>query len=447
MKRTHKPFQEYFLVATRNQALRDSGSILASGSSVNLTNGQLGAVDSSTQAYLTGGETKSTNPKVYFVQGTGKSADFSTLSGWHLEEQAFIRTPDIAADTIMSFTTKLPVVGTHSAVMLSGTSSPVEATRYAVNLKFRSVRKDRTYGGNLDQFTVDYVAPASPSTSGVLGNLVYNINKLSKLNNMVPLYSRLAAKKHVLALAIDLDGAGGGTALGTLAVGSTVNVGTDGTNTMTITITKDLLQTIYRGITDTALLTTSTIVNVNPSTVGAGAVDALIVLGLDHEESLAFDDINQVKTTVEATYNGFTTYTDTKVCDAREWQGTGREYRIWYDERAYAQSGSQQLTGFADELILPTNYIVESSLYTASIIDIQNVDQVDTGDGIIQQTRIWILLPATDDSGSATGATGITTSTSAATTLASIEAIMGVWIASNANIKYLGAASSSNLFI
>ena len=446
MKRTNKPHQEYFLVATGNQAMRKSGNLLATGSSVNLSAGQLGAVDAATNAYLTGGETITTNPKIYLVQGTAKSSDFSALTGWHLEEQALIQTPHIEANTIMSFTTKLPVVGTHSTVMLSAPNSPVAGTRYAVNMKFRSVRKDRTYGGNLDQFTVDYVAPTSPTVSGVLGNLVYNINKYSKLNNMPPLYSRLASKKHVLALALDLDGGGSGTALGTMAVGDSVAVGTDGTNTMSVTITKDLLHTIYRAITDTAIVTTTKVVSVNPSTVGAGAVDALLLIGLDHEESLAFDDINQKKVTVEATYTGFTAYTETKVCDAREWQGTGREYRIWYDERAYAQTGSQQLTGFQDEVLRQTSYITESSLYTASIIDLQNEERIND-DSIHHQTRIWILLPATDTSSSATGATGITTSTNAASTLTDLEAIVGVWIASNANVKYLGAASASNLFI
>ena len=55
MKRTHKPYQEYFLVAKNSTTLATDGSALFTDNAINLTDGQLGILDVS-EKLLQGGE-------------------------------------------------------------------------------------------------------------------------------------------------------------------------------------------------------------------------------------------------------------------------------------------------------------------------------------------------------------------------------------------------------
>ena len=45
MKRTHKPYQEYFLVAKGNQGLPTDNGDFITGNAVNLGDGQIGILD------------------------------------------------------------------------------------------------------------------------------------------------------------------------------------------------------------------------------------------------------------------------------------------------------------------------------------------------------------------------------------------------------------------
>jgi len=62
------------------------------------------------------------------------------------------------------------------------------------------------------------------------------------------------------------------------------------------------------------------------------------------------------------------------------------------------------------------------------------------------QKRVWILVPATDDSATATVASGITASTNASNTTTDLEAILKPWLSSNVGVELLGDATSSTYF-
>jgi len=188
-------------------------------------------------------------------------------------------------------------------------------------------------------------------------------------------------------------------------------------------------------------------------------VDAFMVIGLEQRLSQAFDDIYARKVTIDTEF-GYTTATDvtaftdfdqflaTKLIASRatERDGSGRLFRIWYDTRAYAQTGSQQLTGHADEVLRAPSYIDESTNYTAYVIDCYNEDVVNN-DHIHNQTRIWILLPCDDDDNSATVASGLTvTTTDDNSRLSDLNSIFGVWLKSNDTFEINGIPGS-DLFI
>ena len=328
-------------------------------------------------------------------------------------------------------------------------SAPTADTKYALNVKMRSVRKDKKFGGNVDQFSAVYTSGATaPTQAVVLSNLIVGINKYSKANNLIPPHQFMGNSKHVVAIGIDTDGSGSGQAIGTLVTGNTINVMTDGTNNMSITLTKEMIQTIKGWIDSTPLTATSEIVNVTTATTGSSDVDSVIVMGLDHDQALAYDDIQQVRVDVQGTTITWPdgTYTETKLTDAIESTGSGRYFKIWFDERAFGQKGNEQLAGFTDTIIRPYSAIDETLSYTATAIDFLQEEYINN-DLSHQNVRVWILLPATDDSGTATGADGITTSTSASTTVTALNTILGAWLLSNDKFTINGNASSSALFV
>jgi hypothetical protein len=123
-------------------------------------------------------------------------------------------------------------------------------------------------------------------------------------------------------------------------------------------------------------------------------IDGILLVALDHDTAVAYDDIYGVKPTIDVTVGGFTTYYTTTVSSAIEPGGSGRLFKIAFDERAFAQYGNHQLTGFADELIKTPSYIDETKSYSAYIIDLYNKDE-KFDDSIHHQTRIWILVETT----------------------------------------------------
>lgn len=452
LRKTSKEFQEYFIVATGNQSMRTSGAAYGTGTAMNLTNGQLGVIRPELGTYIDGTNDAVSNGvlKIQILQGTSKSANTSSVLGWTgLETPECVKSPIIPAHSILQVATNLPVVGTYSSLLYSSLSAPTADTKYALNVKLRSARKDKTYGGNVEQFSSEYVSGASaPTQAVVLSNLITKLNQYSKANNLIPPHKYMGNRRHVVAFGIDTDGSGSGQAIGTLTTGNTINVMTDGTSTMTITVTKEMVQTIKGWIDSTPLTATSEIVNVSTAVTGSSDVDSIIVMGLDHDLAVAFDDVQQVRVDVSGTTITWPdgTYTETSLTNAVETTGSGRELKIRFNDRAFGQKGNEQLAGFTDTIIYPFETIDESGSYTVTAIDFLTEEFVNN-DVVHQNNRVWILLPATDDSGSATGADGITTSTSASTTVTALNTILGAWLLSNDKFTINGDASSSALFV
>jgi hypothetical protein len=420
MKRTHKPYQEYFLVAKGNQNLATNGADFLSGNGVALLDGQLGVLDVKTNKFILGNSpTVSSYPAIKLVAGTPTSADFSKNYGWHIGEvKPFLETPIIdRSHTVQSFTASLTPVQSNSAVYIDGVSVPVVSVAatssvpasvktYGVNILFRSVRKDRDYGNNIDKLIANYDTPTAANTvfndynaankkSFVLAKLISRINAQSKLNNLQPQWANIAAKKHVIALGINLDGtATGNQAIAGITSTSSINVMTTTNGTLTIKSNAGIVQTLHNFIDKKLLNINAEIVNVNVDTSNDAKIDGILLIALDHDTAVAYDDIYAVKPTIDVTVGGFTTYYTTTVSSAIEPGGSGRLFKIAFDERAFAQYGNHQLTGFADELIKTPSYIDETKSYSTYIIDLYNKDE-KFDDSIHHQTRIWILVETT----------------------------------------------------
>lgn len=469
MKRTHKPYQEYFLVAKNSTTLATDGSALFTDNAINLTDGQLGILDVSDNTFVTGSNTISQVPAIKLLAGTPTSADFSKNYGWHIGEvKPFLETPTIdASHSVQSVTASLTPVQSNSAVYIDGVSVPVASTatvtqKYAVNVLFRSVRKDRDYGNNIDKLITSYDTPTTlvgsndaEKKSYVLAKLIGRINAQSKLNTLQPQWANIAAKKHVIALGINLDGTGTGTAIAGIAVGDSINVMNSTNGTLSIKATAGMVQTLHNFIqkklvvTGTAAYPLAEIINVNVDTVNGGDIDGILLVALDHDTAVAYDDIYAIKPTIDVTVGGFTSYNVTTVSSAIEPGGSGRLFKIAFDERAYAQYGNHQLTGFADELIKTPSYIDETKSYIAYILDLYNKDE-KYDDSIHHQTRIWILTESTFNTPKADA--GIVVTPGNATLITALNTFFGAWLPSlTPGYKVYdnqgGTASSTNPFV
>ena len=442
MKRTHKPYQEYFLVAKGNQLLATDGADFLSGNGVALADGQLGVLDVKTNKFILGNSpTVSSYPAIKLVAGTPTSTDFSKNYGWHIGEvKPFLETPIIdRSHTVQSFAASLTPVQSNSAVYIDGVSTPVASTatvvqKYAVNVLFRSVRKDRDYGNNIDKLITSYDTPitglpadAADAKSFVLAKLISRINAQSKLNNLQPQWANIAAKKHVIALGINLDGTATGTqTIAGITSTSSINVMTTTNGTLTIKSNAGIVQTLHNFIDKKLLNINAEIVNVDVDTANSGKIDGILLIALDHDLAVAYDDIYAVKPTIDVTVGGFTSYGITTVSSAIEPGGSGRLFKIAFDERAYAQYGNHQLTGFADELIKTPSYIDETKSYSAYIIDLYNKDE-KFDDSIHHQTRIWILVETTLSTAADAGA-GIVPTITETNTVAGLVSTVTPWL-------------------
>jgi len=443
MKRTHKPYQEYFLVAKGNQTLVADGTDFLSGNGVALADGQLGVLDVKTNKFILGNSpTVSSYPAIKLVAGTPTSADFSKNYGWHIGEvKPFLETPIIdRSHSIQSFAASLTPVQSNSAVYIDGVSTPVASTttvkqNYAVNILFRSVRKDRDYGNNIDKLITSYDTPvtglpadAAESKSFVLAKLIGRINAQSKLNTLQPQWANIASKKHVIALGINLDGTATGNQLvSNVKIGTAINVMTTTNGTLSIMPTAGIVQTLHNFIEKKLVNLNAEIVNVDVDTSNSGKIDGILLIALDHDTAVAYDDIYAVKPTIDVTVGGFTSYGITTVSSAVEPGGSGRLFKIAFDERAYAQYGNHQLTGFADELIKTPSYIDETKSYSAYIIDLYNKDE-KYDDSIHHQTRIWILLETTLNTSTATADAGIVPTITETNTVTGLVSTVAPWL-------------------
>ena len=471
MKRTHKPYQEYFLVAKGNQGLPTDNGDFITGNAVNLGDGQIGILDVKTNKLVKGSDVTVANyPAIKLVAGTPTSADFSKNYGWHIGEvKPFLETPIIdGSHTVQSVTASLTPVQSNSAVYIDGVSVPVASTatvvqKYAVNILFRSVRKDRDYGNNIDKLITSYDTPTilvgstdAEKKSYVLAKLIGRINAQSKLNNLQPQWANIAAKKHVVALGINLDGTGTGTAIAGIKTGDSINVMTTTNGTLAVTVTAGMVQALHNFIQKELIVTGAAyplaeIITVDVDTVNGGDIDGILLVALDHDTAVAYDDIYGVKPTIDVTVGGFTAYTVTTVSSAIEPGGSGRLFKIAFDERAFAQYGNHQLTGFADELIKTPSYIDETKSYSAYIIDLYNKDE-KFDDSIHHQTRIWILLETTLNTSTATADAGIIPTITETTLVSDLNTALGPWLNGltpgyNANNTGIGAGVAGTLTI
>jgi hypothetical protein len=447
MKRTNQEPIEYFFVASGNQAMRKTGNINTTSNSVNLSSGQFGII-ALKAPHLTWGtylgtannpaasaaNTAVDAPEIKFVQGTPASANTSDLRGFPGEHKPYVQSPVIRQNQIRSVSFAKPVIGTMSSHLISF-PTVIEENVYGVHVAFRGTRTDRTFGDNLDTFFANYETPAVLPTEEqdlVNQNVAHQVNLMSTL---------LGGNKRVVALGINLTG-GSGQALGTITSATNIPFMTYN-GTQNLASNKNLVNTLKAVVDNTVLTNTSTIEVIDIATAGAAAkVTHVLIIGLDEVPARAYSGIANRRSRIDVSVVGGT---EVFASRAREDEGQGYQLIIKSDESNFYNGGTTELANHSDFLLKAPQYIDPNALYSVAIIDLYD-DEPALVSNPNYEKRLFILLPATDDSATATVAAGVVTSTNASSTVTDLEAIFKPWLKSNTQVEYLGDQTASVIF-
>lgn len=355
-------------------------------------------------------------------------------------------------DTTLYLTVDRPMLNTLAHVIdnssVLGTSSTIEV-----------VDLDTAGNGELAVGTLTATANFTANDVVTIGTVAYKFVASPSAAYDVDLGGTLTASLANLLAAINASGtAGTEYAAGTLA-----NTQVDGiSSSATTLVVRAKNNTTYSGTAGNAILFVETTDgggtwSLSGSGVLAGGLDTnkdvMLFIGLKGTRAAGHDGIAETGTRLDVEFGEQFQVapkpTKTSLTNNFEGYGDGTLLRVRYDRRAFGITGTQQLAGHADELILAPNYISSSTNYSVFIID--HYDQAETLTVRQQfQKRVYILLPATDDAATTDAATGITPSTSASNTVTDLQAILKPWLAtasaSGGAPELLGDATSSTYF-
>lgn len=417
-KRTNKLDMEQILVSGCNSISEPqpfaTGSLVDGSTALGVGNGQLGVISwdgdgvATYGTFLTAG-TLADARAIKVVQGTPASADITTADPWEVSHQGYKNSGILRADHVRSITVQKPRSARWGTHAFMDVPVPEDNTEYRMYVELESVRNDRQYGGN-DEIvharfeTPDYTTLGTTNPEDhMLSNLLFDLNTQSRhvrLSNGA--YVR--GNRNVLALGINVSGAGTGTPIGTLTCGDSVDimVSTDSVTgeTVTTSIVIDypiLLALAYQiakqarinalttpdAITD-ELTVTSEIQVINLDTAGTAAlgsgIDAFIVLGLPDVPAPYFDNIEQTMTDVRVNLaDGFVVDPPFAVKgELDEGTGQGRKWLIMNDNRHQLGIHTMQNHPHGEYFSEGVKYIDPLGNYTSYIVDYYDTEQTLT---------------------------------------------------------------------
>lgn len=461
-KKTNKLPMEVILVNKGDQAL-PTGNFTTAGVALNLADGQPAVLSydlySSVRPageYVEAGDTTSEVQAIKVVMGTPASSNVTTADIWEARDKGYLESGVIAKDKIQSVSVKKPRYGRNGAQVLSAVSTPISNLEYNAYLRLISVRNDRYFGDNDEVVhatvpAVDFTALSITQPKDyVLQKLAVDFNKQSKIINL----GNSAFKKgnrNFVVFGVNIAG-GGGTAIGTIQPGATVNFMTDGGVTSSIVVDYPLAVALAQLVqSDANLIAASTIEVLNGATAGSAAtVDALIVVGLDHTKAAAYDEIEQVRTRPELNIaGGFVRAGATKTlttCNSDEGTGQGWKWLINWRHRAGLDVHTKQIQPHGDWFLEGKNYITEDWLYTSYEIEYFDVEETLTTREVSPK-KVTLLFRAEKASAFTPTVTNIAaqialgnapvtiatsngagTGTASANVVADIEAVLTAWL-------------------
>ncbi len=478
-KRNNMLPMECILVGTGSQAMANgtaggtltgTGLVKANTSAFGISNGQIGAMSvdmDSTLAYgtfLVAGNTITTTSAIQLTQGTPLSSATHLTNQFEVGHQPVIKSPIIRAGKVLSVTTLAPALGNYSSEHF-GTfaTTPLDLADYSLRVTLDSVRNDLEYGENDEVVSSTFVTPEYSDAvvaailtnplDHLLQNVIVPLNYQSKLAVTNTGGNRFGNRNFVI---FGLDSAGGaGTVIGTIVAGDVIPVMTDASAVINYTATTEFVATvtawIAAGVPNTATIELLDLTTAGQT--GAAAIDSFIVMGLDETVSLAFDNIQAIKTKVTSTLgDGFLLFpapTKLIAAYALEARGLGRDWAIEFNDRARLAIHNMQNQPFCEYFTQGNTYVDTAKLYTSTIIDYFDDEDTLTTTNMLPKQAI-ILLEATVTNPTADADTGYTIATTNTATVTSLNLILSVWLTSErvlSNHSIKGSAVAGTYFV
>lgn len=471
-KTTFRQKDCFIVAADPLQTAFPSGDLVTTGTSLNITNGEISAVcsssDSPTRAYyehIVAGDTYNDVPSIYVIQGTPASANLALAGRFGFGDPEIVKSDSIVGDRIRSVSTTYPNVGSQNAVTVTSVATPTSNTNYATSVVMRGSRQHTYYGQVLDDrqyasfVTPDYTAlgySATQAKSHMLHNVAGKLAMFSKLWSNSP--GRQRGRKNFIVFGVNLAGTSTGQALGTIANGTSFTWATVNGTTLTYTADFAFVQTISAIIGNTALTATSEIVPLNTANpiAAANIIDSFMVVALDETLPIAFTDIPTIRERIIfGVEGGFRAALPTieEGSLSREPYNVGR--LLWMRWRANAAiQNSQQNQPHGDFFpIVPLYFTNEySALYT--VTEVRYFDDLEPMNSHqIFEKSVVMLFPAEIDNPTANATTlaggDYTYITTNNALITDADAILGAWLQScyvYSNFTLHGLCTSTQFF-
>lgn len=451
--RTSQAAQEIIMVGSGDQNLVVTGVYKTSGNTVNLASGQFGVLSAdrsgtiAPDAYLAASTTANDVSAIKVVCGTPNSTNLKNVSAFGVNAPAALKTPVIHADQIVSVVTKKPVLPAYQAIVDHTFTAPTAEVVYESVLTLQSMKRDISFSW----FKRDQTVNAAVSVpTGTVAPTDYLLQNLVEKLNLESQY--VTGSKPFVVLGLDYGGSGG-TDLGTIAPGDTINFLTYNGVTYSITADATLVNTFRKAIATDASLATAEIVTVD--TTGAGAaetVDRIMTIGLNEADAIVFDEFMQEKVRAEVAID--LAHTRQVVSTLEEDSSSAKFWNVHWRKNAAFNAHSMLPVGHTYDLKVTDQYNpisqTPTDVYTATTITYYSKEDTLTKSNR-QPNKLTILLPGEYSAPSAAANAANVGQTADSGTVTSIDAVLGFWLDSASDlygrIQFLQDASNANPFV
>jgi len=420
------------LVASGDLALVAPGTALNTGSTLNISSGQLGIFANgdgnlAKMRALGPGDDIYDAPGIKIVQGTPDVASLDTsispLPIRGIESSEWILSPRVTKYSGISYTAPTNsawVIGREQAE--SDKINILEDTRYQIMITIDGRIPDLLNGRNHPSHYPEFTTPASFTDAGyttevaqrnfLVQNLAAAVNRESKF------YPQNPNGGEFVALAIDEDGVGSGTAISALAAGN-VTVGKDDLgNDIVVAFTAEMVTAVKGAIVANggSLANTAEVIAYNPEESGvptSGECDAIIIVAVDRPTAY-FDRIPEVKSRLNVGLpEGFSTSVFLSEISKMSFGfGLGRQLELLYqsDDALRKFATEQAPSGDAIQYASP---VVSTATYDVYTIEHRLPEAMTNGSE--SETRL---------------VTHILNAVANTTTTAALEAVLNPWMVS-----------------
>jgi len=386
----------------------------SSTGAVNLTNGQLGIVSVSPfgtighNVFTDSTPTVAENPIIQIVQGTPYSASPATASvKYPLWARPFEASSPIDGRNNSLMVTKQDFrYGSHSLWVLgepsattTGQINVLDETEYALHIAFAGRRVEYQY--SLEQAASLSVSVTTPNFTDlsatytepvdwIVQKLGYEINRNSQY---FQLGARFQGSDPIVAFAVS-DDAGGDQEIAALTVGAVVDVFVYNGVTRTITLTKEMVDTLQEAATASGFTYITAIDLSTAGTAGATVANSgLFIMALD-SNTAHIDYIPEIKNRIRVGLKrgfDYSTVTLDETVAADEGQGYARQLELLYQntagQRKYAQKHTlDPVIKFDSPIVSGQEYVVYNILHGRS-------EQIDHANIVYSPFREIVCIP------------------------------------------------------